>query len=307
MEPDIIIRSATPDDLVAALALDPHPDRAASLEEAISSGRCLIALASEDLAGFAIRGTFFGYPFLELLVVREAHRREGIGSALVDAWERATSTDRVFTSTNRSNVAMQRLAEKAGYSRSGVLEGLDEGDPEIVYVKRLDGAAGKTLPAGGTPGNEDCSECGFRWSVSVDDAIEVVQGAPDRYSALLIGASDPVPHPGRWSPREYLWHTVDVLRLGTERLWTIALQPGSRVPGWDQDALAEARRYKDLSIPVGLHTLSKTVTDWVDAARDTPSSGWVEHPSLGALSTGDSIRRNAHEVHHHERDIRRGG
>ena len=137
MEPEINIRSATPDDLAAVLALEPRPDRAASLEAAIASGRCLIALTGEDLAGFAIEGTFFGYPFLELLVVREAHRREGIGSALVEAWERTTSSDRVFTSTNRSNVAMQSLAEKAGYSRSGVLEGLDEGDPEIVYVKRL--------------------------------------------------------------------------------------------------------------------------------------------------------------------------
>jgi hypothetical protein len=32
---------------------------------------------------------------------------------------------------------MQRLLLQAGFEPSGVIENLDEGDPELVYVKRL--------------------------------------------------------------------------------------------------------------------------------------------------------------------------
>ena len=44
---------------------------------------------------------------------------------------------KLFTSTNASNVSMQRLCESLGYVRSGVINNLDEDDPEIVYFKRL--------------------------------------------------------------------------------------------------------------------------------------------------------------------------
>ena len=33
--------------------------------------------------------------------------------------------------------------------------------------------------------------------------------------------------PGLWSASRYVWHTVDVLRFGTERLWTISADPPS--------------------------------------------------------------------------------
>jgi hypothetical protein len=35
-----------------------------------------------------------------------------------------------------SNTIMQELFEKLGYIRSGYIENLDEGDPEIIYFKR---------------------------------------------------------------------------------------------------------------------------------------------------------------------------
>ena len=44
---------------------------------------------------------------------------------------------KLFTSTNESNTPMQRLCEQLGFVRSGRIENLDEGDPEIVYFKRL--------------------------------------------------------------------------------------------------------------------------------------------------------------------------
>jgi hypothetical protein len=47
---------------------------------------------------------------------------------LVDA-----GTSRVFTSTNQSNEAMQALLMSGGWVLSGILVGLDEGDPERVF------------------------------------------------------------------------------------------------------------------------------------------------------------------------------
>jgi hypothetical protein len=32
---------------------------------------------------------------------------------------------------------MQELLSKAGFAKSGVIENLDEGDPEVVFFKRL--------------------------------------------------------------------------------------------------------------------------------------------------------------------------
>jgi hypothetical protein len=36
---------------------------------------------------------------------------------------------------------MQNLCEKLGFARSGIIENLDVGDPEIVYFKRLSESA----------------------------------------------------------------------------------------------------------------------------------------------------------------------
>ena len=49
--------------------------------------------------------------------------------------------------------------------------------------------------------------------------------------------------PGLWSANRYVWHTVDVLRFGTERLWTISADPTFGVPTWDENVVAEVRSY----------------------------------------------------------------
>lgn len=45
----------------------------------------------------------------------------------------AATSQRMFTSTNQSNLKMQSLLAKLGYEPSGVIHNLDEGDPELVY------------------------------------------------------------------------------------------------------------------------------------------------------------------------------
>ena len=90
---------------------------------------------SEDIKGFVVTvpKVFFDRDFIELLMVDRRRRRAGVGRGLLQAAVRMASTSRVFTSTNRSNSAMRALLDREGWSLSGELHGLDDGDPEIVY------------------------------------------------------------------------------------------------------------------------------------------------------------------------------
>ncbi len=52
--------------------------------------------------------------------------------------EQHCTTAKLFTSTNLSNLPMQSLLIQRGYRLAGIIHDLDEGDPELVYVKMLD-------------------------------------------------------------------------------------------------------------------------------------------------------------------------
>lgn len=136
------IRSASAGDLDDLIALDPlaatDADRLAHLRHATSTGECLLAQAGGQTIGFALFDYgFFGNGFLTLLYVAPAWRRHGAAQALIHYLEVLCRTPKLFTSINLSNRPMQALLEKAGYTLSGALHYLDEGDPELVYVKFL--------------------------------------------------------------------------------------------------------------------------------------------------------------------------
>src|SRR5215469_14046762 len=106
------------------------------------------------------------------------------------------------------------------------------------------------------PDGPVCAECGFDWQLAPQDAIDLVAQVPDAAAAALTRTRDPTQRSGdRWSASMYLWHLVDGLRIGTERLLTLTCDPGRGLPCWDENALAEARRYQQLSPAVGLIVL----------------------------------------------------
>ena len=72
-----------------------------------------------------------------MLYVHPSHRRKGVGTQLIRHLEALCTTEKLFTSTNRSNAPMQALLPKLGYAPSGFVENLDEGDPELIYFKRV--------------------------------------------------------------------------------------------------------------------------------------------------------------------------
>jgi GNAT superfamily N-acetyltransferase len=130
------VRAAQVEDVSAIAAIDPQglggpaEIRALVLEQA-----SLVAVEGGQIVGFLAvkRGHFYQRDFIDLLFVASRWRRQGTGRALMRAALRNASTSRVFVSTNQSNTPMRELLRSEGWTPSGVLTGLDEGDPEHVF------------------------------------------------------------------------------------------------------------------------------------------------------------------------------
>ncbi|NBC11104.1 MAG: GNAT family N-acetyltransferase [Planctomycetes bacterium] len=120
------------------------PRRSGLIRLRVAERNALVVPGNDDLpVGFAlINPFFFDHDFIELVYIHPAHRRQGLGTALVARCERESHTEKLFTSTNRSNTAMQALLTKRGFIRSGVVENLDEDDEELIFLKRLPDRAG---------------------------------------------------------------------------------------------------------------------------------------------------------------------
>jgi hypothetical protein len=153
-----------------------------------------------------------------------------------------------------------------------------------------------------------CAECGFDWSES---GYQTLVGQCVRNVAVFgavmsrIDPSESVA-PGLWSASRYVWHTVDVLRFGTERLWTLDADPGFGVPAWDENELADVRAYDELSPVVGLIALIEAARVWREAALEAPHEVTTAHPEAGQICAFEIVQRNAHEVCHHLWDVQRG-
>jgi ribosomal protein S18 acetylase RimI-like enzyme len=142
------IRRATGADAKAITRIDPIARRRAArrafVRNAFAAGHGLVCDDEGRLVAYAVLNySFYERGFLALVCVAAAHRRRGVATRLIHAAERRCRSRDLFTSTNRSNVTMQRLLRRLGYVRSGTLFNLDRGDPELVYVKRLPGKSGK--------------------------------------------------------------------------------------------------------------------------------------------------------------------
>jgi RimJ/RimL family protein N-acetyltransferase len=72
-----------------------------------------------------------------LIIIDKEYRGKGIGVKAFDLICEQCKSDKVFTSTNRSNTPMQRALAKANFTFAGEINGLDEGDPELFYFRKL--------------------------------------------------------------------------------------------------------------------------------------------------------------------------
>lgn len=108
--------------------------RGREIEHWLESGAVRVAQLSDRIVGYCVvEPTFFGHEFVAMVMVAADARGRGVGTALLDDAGRRCRTAKLFTSTNLSNRAMQRLLACAGWQSAGIVYGLDENDPELIF------------------------------------------------------------------------------------------------------------------------------------------------------------------------------
>ena len=130
------IKKAKEADLSKVIKIDPFL-RTDLISCSIKNGGCYVAVQDSVIAGFAfLNYSFFNNGFIELLIVDENYRKRGIGTALLNHLFEKCVTEKLFTSTNQSNEPMKKLLLKSGFILSGQIYSLDEGDPELFFVRK---------------------------------------------------------------------------------------------------------------------------------------------------------------------------
>lgn len=139
------IRQANEHDLKKIVDIDKKiigcDRRKEEIDQAIKEERCLIISSEKELSGFLIYHVhFFECCFISLIMIDPAHQRKGLASILLTHMTQVSPTEKLFSSTNESNESMKRVFAKNGFSKSGFVDNLDEGDPEIIYFRSREGA-----------------------------------------------------------------------------------------------------------------------------------------------------------------------
>ena len=143
---NISLRKATSKDRAIVVDFDYSLDkdehiklnREEKITKAISNDECFLILVDEREVGFVIFDyRFFDQGWMELIIIDEKYRGKGIGGKTLDLICEQSKSDKVFTSTNSSNTQMQRALIKADFAFAGEINGLDDGDSERFYYKKV--------------------------------------------------------------------------------------------------------------------------------------------------------------------------
>lgn len=142
---NISIRRATIEDVHIAVAMDYALNKEEHIEigreekitTAIQQNKCFIIVLNTHAVGFVIFDyRFFNQGWIELIIIDEKFRNRGIAGQVFKLLCKLSKTNKVFSSTNKSNAQMQKALLKAGFTFAGEIEGLDDGDPEWFYYKK---------------------------------------------------------------------------------------------------------------------------------------------------------------------------
>jgi len=143
---NIRLRKATSNDKAIVVDFDYRLDkdehiklnREEKITKAISNDECFLILADDKEVGFVIFDyRFFDQGWIELIIIDEKYRGKGLGGKTFDLICEQCKSDKIFTSTNSSNTQMQRALITADFAFAGEINGLDDGDPERFYYKKV--------------------------------------------------------------------------------------------------------------------------------------------------------------------------
>jgi hypothetical protein len=154
---------------------------------------------------------------------------------------------------------------------------------------------------------DPCGGCGFRWSISAEDADAIVRDSPRRFGEVTSRPRDRDRHPDlQWPISGYVCHVADSIRIWAERIAIVLLANQVSVPPYDQDLLATARHYDQIDVSAALWSLERAVGDWTAAVEMTRGRPFVmRHNEAGTMSFTDVVAIRAHDVVHHAWDIER--
>lgn len=137
--------------------------------------------------------------------------------------------------------------------------------------------------------------------------MATVIAAPGEFARILAGADGSERHPDlTWPVVAYVCHVSDNLRIWAERLAGLALGEQRPVAPYDQDRLAQARRYDGVALAGALWSLDRAVSDWQEAVLLVDQDAiTLIHPERHEQTLLDVVRSNAHDAFHHCWDVRR--
>ena len=112
-----IIERASSEDFEHICELDEtvhaRPARRRLIGQAFDQERISVARVDGEIRGLVIADeSFFDQFYVGLLMVHQDFRRRGLATALMRAAELDCQTNKLFTSTNQSNIPMQRLCDR---------------------------------------------------------------------------------------------------------------------------------------------------------------------------------------------------
>jgi hypothetical protein len=153
---------------------------------------------------------------------------------------------------------------------------------------------------------DPCRECGFAWTMGTSDAVALIADAPAMYADLLRDATGTEGAPELdWNVGGYVSHVADNLRIWAERLVAATVEQPLVVSPYDADALGAARGYNNLQLSGALWSLHEAVDSWQRAWTLAGERRVLVHPDRGRITAEHVARTNAHDVFHHQHDIRR--
>jgi hypothetical protein len=136
------------------------------------------------------------------------------------------------------------------------------------------------------------------------DLIDALEATPETLAALLVGVSQAQARAARggdenWSVIEVLCHLRDAEEISLQRMQAMRDQENPAITGYDQEALAHARNYRDADLRSALKDFTAFRERYTAALSALKPESWErtgQHNEIGQITIF------AHTIHHAAHD-----